>query len=452
MPQCPQCGTDFIPDEHSSACPRCGAEAALDKVAAHPATVAVRSTPKLTMLLIAVNVVIYLMVALASGSLMNPSIEKLVDWGANYGPLTLTGQWWRLETSTFLHGNLPHILLNMWALLNLGLLAEIIFGAGGFFALYTLAGLGGSVASLWWHPTVVGVGASGAIFGLAGALLPALFFEKNTHLRAAMRGNLASIALFVVYNIAYGATSRQIDNAAHVGGLATGLLLGITLPRVTSSLVNARLRRALVIVAVAVVIVGVAGYITRSSGAVVSYANARRAVASGDIPKAIAEAKRAVALDPELTEAHELLADLYLASNAPESAIPELEAVIRQEPDYAFGHARYCVALLSIERVAQAEAACSRAVQLHPKNANIQFNLGLASRANGKPEQAVQAFAAAARLRPNSPEENYFYGVALMETKSYDEAVQQFEKVLKLDPSYQGAQAALDEARRRMNK
>ncbi len=408
--------------------------------------------PRLTLLLIALNVLMYLLVAVASGSLTNPKLDKLVAFGANYGPLTLTGQWWRMETSTFLHGGLLHLLFNMWALLNLGLLAEIIFGASSFFALYILAGLAGSVASLWWHPTVVGVGASGAIFGLAGALLPALFFEKNSAFRAAMRGNLASIGLFVVYNIAYGATDRRIDNAAHLGGLVAGLALGASLPRITHRVSSVKSRRAIAISTLtALIITAAAATAVRSSG-ILSYSNARKAAAAGDVPKAIELAQRAVAQDPELTEAHELLANLYLSNKDPQRAIPEIEAVIKQAPDYPFGYAQYCVALLRAKRVDDAVSACRKAAQLDPQNADTQFNLGLAARANGDSSSALSAFAAAARLRPDSPEENYWYGIALLENGTYDKAIQQFEKVLTIDPDNEGALQALAEARRRLEK
>src|SRR4051812_18747095 len=217
---CKQCGRAFVAGE-SRTCPDCGAIVDQQLQAAAPRPTSTRRpASNATLFIIAVNVIVFLLTALASRSLVNINIDVLRKFGANYGPLTLTGQWWRLLTSTFLHGGLLHVLFNMWALLNLGLLAEIIFGTEQYLALYLLAGLGGSVASLAWHPSVVGVGASGAIFGVAGAMLPALFFERNQRLRNAMRGNLGSIAFFVGFNILYGAGSLRIDNAAHLGGLA----------------------------------------------------------------------------------------------------------------------------------------------------------------------------------------------------------------------------------------
>ena len=90
----------------------------------------------------------------------------------------------------------------MWAFLNLGILAEMLFGRRSYVGLYLFCALGGSIASAWWHTAVVGVGASGRNFRYGRSLLPALAFHRNQRLRAAMRGNLTSIAIFVFYNIA----------------------------------------------------------------------------------------------------------------------------------------------------------------------------------------------------------------------------------------------------------
>ena len=113
-----------------------------------------------TAILIALNVLVFLAMA-ASLHSASPSPDRLIGWGANFGPLTLGGQWWRLLTSAFLHANILHIALNMWAFLNLGILAELLFGRRSFVLLYLFCALGGSIASVWWHTAVVGVGASG---------------------------------------------------------------------------------------------------------------------------------------------------------------------------------------------------------------------------------------------------------------------------------------------------
>jgi rhomboid protease GluP len=156
-------------------------------------------------------------------SILLPDNASLLAWGANLRPLTLNGQWWRLITNCFVHAGILHLLLNMYALLYIGILLEPRLGSQRFFAAYILSGIAASVNSLWWHEFTVSVGASGAVFGLYGVFLAMLttnLIEKN-----ARKALLASIGVFVFYNLANG-LKDGIDNAAHIGGLICGLIIG----------------------------------------------------------------------------------------------------------------------------------------------------------------------------------------------------------------------------------
>lgn len=191
------------------------------------------STPRyfIAPTLVGFNVAIFALMALLGVPVFNPAASQLFAWGANYGPATLNGQWWRLLSSIFIHGGIIHLALNMQCLWQLGKLTERLYGNWAFLALYILSGLGGSVASLWWHSNTVSVGASGAIFGVAGGLVAFLYRGKLPLPRAATQSILLSTLTFVGYNLLYGAASTGIDNAAHIGGLATGALVGALLTR-----------------------------------------------------------------------------------------------------------------------------------------------------------------------------------------------------------------------------
>lgn len=130
-----------------------------------------RRTPA-TWTLIGINVAVFLITGVRSGFQFD--LEHMVRFGADNGVLTLSGQWWRLVTSMFLHFNFLHIVSNMACLFFLGRLAEREVGSGVFLGSYLLAGTAGSVASVMMNPTVVSAGASGAVFGIAGLLLPVL--------------------------------------------------------------------------------------------------------------------------------------------------------------------------------------------------------------------------------------------------------------------------------------
>src|SRR5262249_41615144 len=111
----------------------------------------------------------------ASGiSWINPETENLLHWGANYGPDTLGGQYWRVITSCFLHIGIIHLLLNMWCLWSLGRLLERLVGPATTVGVYLVTGVGAALLSLSWDPMRVSAGASGAIFGIAGTLIPIL--------------------------------------------------------------------------------------------------------------------------------------------------------------------------------------------------------------------------------------------------------------------------------------
>ncbi len=206
---------------------------------------------------------------------LDPSGPALFVLGALNGVAVFAGQWWRMLTSVFLHGGVLHIAFNMWALFNLGILAEILYGRRNYFFLYLLCGIGGSALSIIWHPNQLGVGASGAIFGIAGALLPALKFQKNPRVASALRGSYRSVGLFVIYNLLFGAAVPFIDNAAHLGGLITGAMTGYFLPSYTVEEERHQTGRA---VAVFVIVFSVIAALTL-------YARAHFLAAAAALPK-----------------------------------------------------------------------------------------------------------------------------------------------------------------------
>ncbi len=150
--------------------------------------------------------------------------EVLVRLGAKYGPLIFAGQWWRLVTAMFLHAGLLHIGMNLWCLFDLGPAVESLFSTAKFIVLYLATGVAGFLLSLGWSPFGVSIGASGAILGLIGVLIGASF--HHGHLGKAYRGELAR---WVVYIFIFGLFFRT-DNAAHLGGLILGALLGYLVP------------------------------------------------------------------------------------------------------------------------------------------------------------------------------------------------------------------------------
>jgi rhomboid protease GluP len=214
----------------------------------------------LTHVLFGINVAVFvgmmIEMVLAGGSPFQQfSGLELVQWGANVGPFTLSGEWWRLLTCVFVHGGLLHIAFDMWCLWDLGALSESLYGRWTFGVIYLISGLGASLASVAWNPHVMSVGASGAIFGLAGALIAAFKLGEFSVPRAALSGPLRSLMVFVIFNLGFGAVSGFTDNAAHVGGLVTGLILGALVALLAPQQDHAP-RRAAIFLAMLLVLTG----------------------------------------------------------------------------------------------------------------------------------------------------------------------------------------------------
>ncbi|MBB6239760.1 membrane associated rhomboid family serine protease [Pedobacter sp. AK013] len=178
----------------------------------------------LTPILVFINILLFLTMVISGLGFINFATTDLLTWGANFGPFVKNGEWWRLITNTFLHGGIMHILTNMIGLIFLGFILEMRLGKIRFLLSYLFTGIMASLASIWWNPSIVSVGASGAIFGLSGiflALLVSKFYDENF-----TKSFLIGTLIFIGYNLFYGLTGG-IDNAAHIGGLISGFILGL---------------------------------------------------------------------------------------------------------------------------------------------------------------------------------------------------------------------------------
>ena len=215
-------------------------------------------TPRViaTPALIVANVLIYAATAGASGQ-TEPRPDVLVGWGALFGPGVANGEWWRLVSAMFLHAGILHIALNCLFLRQIGNLVERLMGSFAFLTIYLVTGVTGEMASLMAHPRSIGVGASGALFGITGTLL-AVVLSSGGQMRellddrpisvglgrpdaeitsrpsralgdgmlTAMRGLRVWLFMFLVYNVAFALLVPRIDLAAHAGGFAGGLVFG----------------------------------------------------------------------------------------------------------------------------------------------------------------------------------------------------------------------------------
>lgn len=215
-------------------------------------------TPRViaTPAIVLVNVLVFAVMIATGVHFVAPTAQSIAEWGANFGPKTLNGQWWRLVTCLFLHYGILHLAFNMWILWAVGRLVERLVGNLGFVVLYFVSGIAASIASLAWNPIVVSAGASGAVFGVVGALLGVLAFRRDTVPPKVLKQLRNSMVGFLIYNAFFGITASQIDMAAHVGGLLAGFACGLILsqPLSVEMLARRRRRNAVVVVSGAIVL------------------------------------------------------------------------------------------------------------------------------------------------------------------------------------------------------
>jgi len=356
-----------------------------------------------TQAIFGINVAVFIAMLLAGVSMLdNPAGQDLVHWGANYGPLTVSGQWWRLLTCVFVHGGLLHIGFNMWCLWSLGRIAESVYGHWTFAVVYLISGLSASLASLIWNPNILSVGASGAIFGIAGALIASFYLGEFSMPRAALSGTLRSVVVFVGYSLFFGAVIARTDNAAHIGGLLMGLLLGALIAKAAPG--HDVLRRIAVLLVGALIVAGVVMWLQHSRSYMLHGQNGVGLLGQGKTDEGIAELQKAVQLRPDFAPAHAALAHAYI-----------------EKRDFA-----------------DAASEMKRVVALNPRSEMAYYQLGFIYLEQKTPAKAQDIFAQLLKIDPNSADGHNGLGDALADQHRDQEALEEYKRVDALDSSYQG--------------
>ncbi|MEO8026248.1 MAG: rhomboid family intramembrane serine protease [Bryobacteraceae bacterium] len=218
---CPHCRAFITTDD--KVCPYCNntvGPRAIERRSPSDIAGLIPASRYVTSLILLINVGLYAATIARTGG-YEPDGSSLIAFGAKYTPAILAGEWWRFITAGFLHGGVLHILMNSWVLFDLGAQVEELFGQARMIVIYLVATIGGFYASYLWSISL-SVGASAGIFGLLGAMI-ALGMRSPGSFGAELRGYYVRWA---VYGFAMGLLpGLRIDNAAHLGGLASGFLV-----------------------------------------------------------------------------------------------------------------------------------------------------------------------------------------------------------------------------------
>ena len=321
--------------------------------------------PRLIYLLLLVNVLMYFLLEFNGGS---DSIDTLIKYGAKYNPaILMDGEWWRIVSSMFLHIGLLHLIMNMIAVFYLGTLVERIYGSFRFFIIYMLAGIGGGVASFAFSMNV-SAGASGALFGLFGALL----FFGLIYKRLFFQTIGMNLLILIGINIVFGFTVPAIDNAAHIGGLITGFIAAaiVHLPRKEALLKQGLAFVLYIILITALVIFGIQN---NANDPTYQLSRIDQLLEEDNYEQVVEDATAALE-NPSALEAPLLFqrSYAYIELDQLDLAITDLEKSIQLTDEEPLPESFYNLALLYYEtgEEAKAEEAIKEAYQLKPDDEN----------------------------------------------------------------------------------
>jgi membrane associated rhomboid family serine protease/tetratricopeptide (TPR) repeat protein len=374
-----------------------------------------RFWPFITLTLLALNFLFFALEIFAGGA---DNIQVLRNLGAAYGPYFRRGEYWRLVMPMFLHGGWIHILGNSYCLYILGPILERVYGYGRYLTIYVAAGMGGAFLSMELSKNT-SVGASGAIFGIAGAMLVTGYVHRDVippHWGRAFGGGMIP---FIVLNLAFGLSMHGIDNWGHLGGLASGVLLAFLIPPPRHDLPEGEIAepasQAMVFLPLSVVIVAMAA--TANNYRTIQamdrlLAQGERFESAHQYDRGFRDFQEALIVAPRQEQPHEEMGRYYLTQRKYDQAIQEFQEAIR----------------------------------LTEGDDQPRLQLGLAYQLKGDPRKAQQIFEEVLGKNPQTARgkillagNQVLLADLYAQQKLYGDALNNYQQALRLDPDSPGA-------------
>jgi len=313
--------------------------------------------------------------------------------------------------------------MNMWCLWQMGALCESLYGRWTYAAIYLLTGIAGGLATLAWHPGVPSVGASGALFGLTGALIASFYLGEFSLSGIHIRGALTSLLFFAGFSLFFGSVFPGIDNACHVGGLVSGLILGALIARLAPD-ANNPLRRGGVLLFVALLVAASAFGIQRWR----TYPMRSMITAQQSVNQMIAELRKRVKEHPQDASAHNALAHELFVMGEYSEGEEELKRVLELEPNNTDARMDLGATYLNQQQPKEAQEQFATLVGQDPNDAEAYVGLAMALADQQQHKSAVEEYQTALKLDPQLKGVYYQLGVSQLKLKQYDEAIASYLK------------------------
>jgi membrane associated rhomboid family serine protease/cytochrome c-type biogenesis protein CcmH/NrfG len=445
MAKCVQCGRNMPAFSFKKKCAWCeqyeaaqrGEEVSdMQPVMRAPWQQSVASTAPVTTALLALNVLVFVLMAASGSSLSDPGGQDLIRWGSNFGPLTLGGQYWRLISYMFVHIGFFHLFMNMWFLYSLGTACERLLGSISYAAMYLISGVAGGIASLAWHPMTNSAGASGALFGILGAMIAAYQFGEFSMPRAYIQASLKSMLLCAGINLVWGLTGG-IDNAAHIGGMVAGFIFGFLVVKVAPDASDFG-RRFLVVLVVGSLVAG--GFAFARNARLGPRGSAQRIaqlMQSGRTNDAISELRLAVAKNPNDPRIRLLLASVYSRAGQNAEALEQFQWIVAHSKagDSLRESSISAIAWLygQQKEYAKGEQYFQDLMKDSPSDTQARFAFAQMLSLEGKHNDAIVEFQKLASANPNDPAAYAELARNYSKIDKYDDAITAYKKAIDLE-------------------
>jgi membrane associated rhomboid family serine protease/Flp pilus assembly protein TadD len=437
LADCPSCGRELqLTPEGNPFCPECRLSASQAQERRSRTFADYYHRFPATIILIAVNLLVFVAMLLGHVSATGPTIDQLIRWGGDSGDrVLLHNQWWRIVTAAFVHIGAAHLIMNMWALWVLGTLAEAVLGTYLYVGIYFVCAIAGSLASLYWNPGLAGAGASGAIMGILGAEVSVLKFARLPLPKEVLRSTLRSLVQGAVLTLVIGLLPR-IDNAAHVGGLACGLFIGLLLSLTRrADYTRQRPLRQICLLAPFALMVPLALAVQKHGEPRVHLQEAEEELGASHYDQAEREARIALRHLPNQENVLAVLsAALYYQGNDAEAG-KYLRQLLAHNPRSEFAVNTLALIELKNNDAIGARDLLINALAQQPRNAYGEFYLGTALQTLNADDQAIAHYRKALQIDPQMYEANMALAWVFEKQDRPQDAIALYQKATQIRPS-----------------